>query len=622
MTGQLDPNDIAARVVIQLSQNAATVFSSGVMEQIRDAKVKLQIGFRRYIEAMIANYGYVKTIFSQDDPIPIQNLYVSVRLSQKQRQVSDLNILEDLSSIRKMIVTGPAGTGKSMFLKHALYHTLSNYTYILPIYIELRYMREGESIFDVSFKALNSHAPDVSEKIFREGLKANRFAIFLDGFDELPLSLRQKALSEIWSLCREYPSIILVITTRPTDAILSLPNFSNVRVVPFTISQIVMLLGKIDADREKYLEFTAKLKAGAYDEHLEFLSNPLLATMMFITFCRVSDISSKMHIFYNDAFHVLAQWHDRSKGAYTREFKSGLDISAFKDLFAVFCAYTYFDMKYAFSEVELRTYVASAAGYLQIHADVAKIIDDLTESTSLIQRDGLNYTFVHRSFQEYFTAAFLRELADEEMCVGIDALAERGQTDNVLFMLRDMQGNRFDSAWLLPYIAKIHDRYGNLKQFNAVRYLRAFPRSVVFRASAIRFVFEDDNVDALKLAAIRRIFNYDKIRDIQFSDLEKSIWPTFKEKLALPKNKALANRFRAAFGVEWEFKVSTGETTRFPRDMTLSLEGIPNDVLEWMGVTDLLREEVAYLGGLVNSLGRTEERKRLGLKQMLESTLE
>ena len=620
MSDAIDANDIAAKVVVQLTQNAAAQFTHAVAEKVRSVKVSLHVGFRRYIEGMVAVYGNVKTLFNPDKAIPVEQFYVSVRLQGEKRVLSDNNLLDDLTSIKKLIVTGNAGTGKSMFLRHAFMHVLKNYTYTLPIYLELRYLSDGVSILDAANESVRQYVPDITKEIFEEGLKISRFAIFLDGFDELSVQSRSAALTEIRTMCRNMPGLVLVITTRPTDAILTLPNFTNFRVQPFTTLQISDLLSKLRVDHEKYTDFIRRLKAGLYEEHKDFLSNPLLATMMFMTFCRVSDISSRMHVFYNDAFHVLAQWHDRSKGAYTREFKSGMDITAFKDVFSVFCAYSYFDNNYTFTELELRDYIKSALRYWSSMIKVDDVIIDFCESTSLIQRDGTRYTFVHRSFQEYFTAVFLKELDDNEFCRGIENLVDRGDTDNVLLMLRDLQRNRFDTIWLIPYVKDVLRSIGN-EDWSAEEHIRKYPRSIVFEGTSIRFTVEWESIDSAKLFAVRRLFGYDR-RVEKLSEIERTVWPKFRALLEVQHSQAWINQLRAAFGVEWVFKVSTNEQLRFPRRQALDLEGLPAEFVELLGVSKLLREEVTFLEGLVKSLERVESRKQAGLRQMFRPRTE
>ena len=71
----------------------------------------------------------------------------------------------------------------------------------------------------------------------------------------------------------------------------------------------------------------------------------------------------------------------------------------------------------------------------------------------------MNYKFTHRSFQEYFSAVFLKELSDHEMQkMGISLIQKdsyRATHDSVFAMLKDMADQRFEQNILLPLLCDI-----------------------------------------------------------------------------------------------------------------------------------------------------------------------
>ena len=85
--------------------------------------------------------------------------------------------------------------------------------------------------------------------------------------------------------------------------------------------------------------------------HREFTENPLLLTIMLMTYEQFADIPSKMHVFYREAYVAMSQKHDASKGAFKRALKTGLTADQFADYMAEFCARTYRDEKYEFTDI-------------------------------------------------------------------------------------------------------------------------------------------------------------------------------------------------------------------------------------------------------------------------------
>ena len=96
---------------------------------------------------------------------------------------------------------------------------------------------------------------------------------------------------------------------------------------------------------------------------------------------------------------------------------TGLPKEEFKASFSAFSAMSYLDQKFSFDAASLEKTAEIALKYtLARNGGPARgitpkqFVDDLQESVCMLQPDGLETTFVHRSFQEYFAAAFVTGL--------------------------------------------------------------------------------------------------------------------------------------------------------------------------------------------------------------------
>ncbi|MBR2893470.1 MAG: hypothetical protein IKB94_06405, partial [Clostridia bacterium] len=132
----------------------------------------------------------------------------------------------------------------------------------------------------------------------------------------------------------------------------------------------------------------------------------------------------------------------------------------FKKLFSYFCFITYYQGKVEFTYDELTTFLRKVK-IENLTFDVESIIDDLVNSICVIYKDGLNYRFAHRSFQEYFTAIFLKELSDENLCkMGLEMIKKdsfRATHDSVFPMLYDMSAERVEQNIFVPLLKKIEE---------------------------------------------------------------------------------------------------------------------------------------------------------------------
>ena len=116
-----------------------------------------------------------------------------------------------------------------------------------------------------------------------------------------------------------------------------------------------MLIDKLDFRPDEPTikkRFREELEFSLYYTHMEFTQNPLLLTIMLMTYEQFAEIPSKMHIFYREAYVALSQKHDASKGAYKRVLKTGLTADRFAEYFAEFCARSYRDERFEFTEVQ------------------------------------------------------------------------------------------------------------------------------------------------------------------------------------------------------------------------------------------------------------------------------
>ena len=74
---------------------------------------------------------------------------------------------------------------------------------------------------------------------------------------------------------------------------------------------------------------------------------------------------------------------------------------------SAFCIITYLKERFSFSRTELREALQAALNLEKFSINIDHLTNDMIESTCLIQIEGTDYIFTHRSFQEYFSAVSL-----------------------------------------------------------------------------------------------------------------------------------------------------------------------------------------------------------------------
>lgn len=294
--------------------------------------------------------------------------------------------------------------------------------------------------------------------------------ILLDGLDEISTRLAstfEKGLDEFIDC---YPLNQYIISSRPYKSFISYDRFSVLSVEPFSKEQAIELIDRLEFrtdEPEIKAKFRNELDKTLYKTHREFTENPLLLTIMLMTFEQFAEVPSKMHIFYREAFIALSKNLDASKGAYKRNLKTGLTVDKFADYFAEFCSRTYHDEKFELTEAEFENYFYELNERSRCDDDITKAEDflyDLCTNVCLMYMENGKYHFVHRSFQEYFCALYFSRQKDRNLlAIGqfFEEYRSRNYGDKTFMMLYDMIPAKVDEYIFIPFLEKLINECDN-----------------------------------------------------------------------------------------------------------------------------------------------------------------
>lgn len=424
-------------------------------------EVKFRKGFSRYFENQQVRFSKVKTIISSSTPIEMKDIYVNVIAKCKDVAVRDDDVPNAMARFERILFSASAGAGKSMLMRYLFLQFIDVQTDRLPIFLELRDLnsRPDDSIITLSKERIAEYIDDFSEEQLRYALKSGMIVLFLDGFDEIDYDQRKKRERELNELAGRFKELWVFVSSRPSESFASWERFFIFEVQPFTKKQVEMLITKIPYDADMKNLFMKKLDEGLFETHEEFLTNPLLTLMMLITLEHFAEVPTKIHLFYEYAFDALFGRHDVSKGGgFQRKKYTSLALDDFKRLFSYFCTITYMETKIDFGSDEVLEIIERSIRASQIEVNKTAFRNDLTESTCMLVPEGLEYTFSHRSFQEYFVAYFLSRVKVDEFERALPLLVSWGAYDTVLVMLSEMNKEKFEESWALPVLRRLCER--------------------------------------------------------------------------------------------------------------------------------------------------------------------
>lgn len=434
-------------------------------------KVDLDIVFRKYLKNSVEKYGKIKTILYRTEPKYIYDFFECPNLRKEKGSIIKGDSIDNILDVSNfVIIQGTGGIGKSTFLKHLFMDEVSKKGWI-PVFIELKDLNliNGEyEITDFVFQRLYDLGSTIKKEYMEYALQSGCFLFLLDGYDEIATDKKDVFFRKLDSFCDRFSDNHFIISSRPYSEFVEFQRFSVLTLCSLSKDQALSLVQKIEFDLEIKQRFLTALDESLYERHTSFASNPLLLNIMLLTFDNYAEIPEKLHLFYANAFETLYSKHDATKSGYRRELRCSLSYDSFKKVFAYFCFITYYQGKIELTHDDILTVLRKISSST-VAFNPADYIFDLVNSICVLYRDGLNYKFTHRSFQEYFTAIFLKELSDLNMQkMGIELVKKdyfKASHDSVFSMLRDMAEQRFEQNVLLPLVIEFESECEDVDKY-------------------------------------------------------------------------------------------------------------------------------------------------------------
>ena len=473
MVNNLDINKISAEVITDLAKSTAQTLYKKVMNYITDIQKKEQIDFgyayENYLKYAKETHEKIKTLLYRHAAKDIYSFYECVGLKRNGNVIDTSNVNNVLEIGNKIIITGTGGIGKSVMMKHFFLNVLQNTQYV-PVLIELRGLNEFDekniNIVDYIYNVMETLKFKLERKYFDYSLETGCYVVLLDGFDEVKNEISKQVTSQIFSLSEKYPDNHYILSSRPLEEFMGWNQFEEMHSMPLSKEQALSLIEKIEYDQKIKREFYKELQEYLYDKYKTFASNPLLLTIMLLTFENRASIPDKLNDFFEQAFTTLFHTHDATKGGYKRDIQSKLGYEDFKAVFSYFCFKSFFNSDYKFSENKVLEYIGLARKKEIIETNFNSIdfLTDLTNSVCMLIHEGLEYRFSHRSFQEYFAALYTTQLDDSQQKRFLKLWLQHNSfrtTSNYLDMLYELQSLRFIKNIISPAIRELHELYNS-----------------------------------------------------------------------------------------------------------------------------------------------------------------
>ena len=353
-----------------------------------------------HLKKSYEKYSKVKTFLYTDSPRYIYDFYVCNDISLKKPingKYNDAFVIKSpnveliFNVSNYILLSGRGGLGKSMMMRHLCIDAIRNFetTCIMPLFVPLKNFNSTyENLTDYIFTTIQGLGAITDKQVLLKALSNGRCLLIFDGLDEVHSKFRYKFQHDLEVFADMYSDNLFIMSCRPRNSFVEFNKFTVLYLCPLRFCQTIELVNKLEFRPDEpsiKKSFIEDINGSLSESQNEFIENPMLLTIMLITYDYSLSIPEKLHIFYKQAYNALSFRHDANKSL-SREFKTKLSPDDFSKYFAEFCARSYRDECYDFDEFSFDNYFHKLNPYLNDNKRIqaSDFRDDLIDAICLM----------------------------------------------------------------------------------------------------------------------------------------------------------------------------------------------------------------------------------------------
>jgi len=403
-----------------LIKSLVDTFVTPKLEKFRDKNklvgtekmIPTEEDFTEYFHRTYKRLIVVNTLVFNNSQIFLNEIFLPLTL----RSTNDPNLKVKVEGFPKSIsdefgnilITDMAGMGKSTLMKKIFIDSIHG-NYGIPIFIELRRLNKNKTILDEIQEQLNSINKHFDSKILLDLLAEGGFILIFDGYDEIPLADKDIVTQNLQDFISKTFNNRFFFTSRPEKALSCFGNFQEFKIEPLNKKEAYELLRKYDKKGRISQLLIQKLQETEMSNIEEFLTNPLLVSLLFTAFEYKQAIPFKKYLFYRQVYDANFESHDLTKGdSYIHNKYSRLEIDDFHRVLRHIGFNCFSLQKIEFTKDELLKLIKESKDFcVGLNFKESDFLQDVIKTVPIFTQDGNYFRWSHKSLQEYFAAQFI-----------------------------------------------------------------------------------------------------------------------------------------------------------------------------------------------------------------------
>jgi len=535
--------------------------------------------FDQYLAESYNKFSIISTLVLKNQQRHLDSIYIPLTVvcspSKENRFVIDDYPAGFIDEYQRILITDTAGMGKSTLLKK-LFRSIIDGQKGIPFLVELRRLKKENDIINELLDQLQPINEEFDRELFLDLINKGGFIFLFDGFDEIPLEHKTFVTGELQSfISKAGANNYFIISSRPEIALSSFGDFMNFSIKPLEEEEAHELLRKYNNYGELSESLIGKISDGSNEGVKEFLTNPLLISLLYLAFEHKRAIPFKKDLFYRQVFDALFDSHDLTKGEFDRKKLSSLDSPDFHRVLRYIGYRCMIKEKIEFSKDEIRPLLMEAKTFTTLNFSESDFLKDLTSTVPLFVIDGVYYRWAHKSLQEYFAAQFIYSDLKEKQQDILLKLARHDDVEkfiNTLDLFYSIDSKTFREVitynLLIDFLKFIKTSYSYLplSPVKEKRQMLTFAYDYIFFAVGTDEVISSEKVNNI----LYRKLNYRKIKyygDMHFQpDLELPLGSRVAIYIA-EKPECIILRLLAGKGEEFITKIRV--KANYPKNLQL-----------------------------------------------------